>query len=279
MNCILVPTDFSEYSEWALDLATQLARKAGIKVYVLHVIEEPSAKSFGSTGEVRISNEVNLYITQLTKAVQRRMDDLVSNPKYTNVELVPQIHIGDIHESIEEHIAKHDADLVVMGTLGSSGLDELFVGSHTEKVVRYSKCPVISVPGPVDLDSMNHIAFATNLDTTCSVTDNLQEIQQLTNAKLTLLWVDTINANEAEDSMRENLEKMAQEHGLSDYDIQVTRDITAESGIMNWAEKNDINLIAMATSGRQGLAHIFSGSLAEDIVNNAQRPVWTMKLK
>ena len=71
---------------------------------------------------------------------------------------------------------------------------------------------------------------------------------------------------------------MAKEHGLSDYEIQITKDSSAESGIMNWAEENNINLIAMATRGRQGLAHIFSGSLAEDIVNNAQRPVWTMRL-
>ena len=278
MNCILVPTDFSEYAGWALDLACQIARKAGVKVYILHIIEAPTAKSFGTTGEVQLDNEEGLYVAQLTRVVKQRMNDLVSNEKYSGVELVPEIHFGETREGISEHIAKHDASLVIMGTLGSSGLEELLIGSNTEKVVRYSNCPVISVPGPVDFASMNHIVFASNLDTSCSVTDHLRELQQLADAKLTLLWVNTVHVIESEESMKENLEKMAQEHKLSSYEIRVAKDVTAESGIMNWAEENNINLIAMATHGRQGLAHIFSGSLAEDIVNNAQRPVWTMKL-
>jgi len=278
MKCILVPTDFSEYSGWAMDFAYEIARKAGVQVIALHVIEEPSAQSLGTTGEVILGNQEQLYIAQLKRVVEKRMDNLVNDEKYSGVEMVPQIHFGDTRETISAHIVKHEASLVVMGTLGSSGLEEILIGSNTEKVVRHAKCPVISVPGPTTLESINRIVFATNLDTTCSVTDSLQEIQELADAKLTLLWVNTVHAIDNEESMKENLEKMAQDHNLSNYDIQVTKDITAESGIMNYAEEHGINLIAMATHGRQGLAHIFSGSLAEDIVNNAQRPVWTMKL-
>ena len=247
-------------------------------MYVLHIIEAPTAKTLGTTGEVTLDNEEQLYIARLTRVVKDRMEQLVNDEKYSGVELEPQIHFGEPKESISEHISKHNASLVVMGTLGSSGLEEIFIGSNTEKVVRYSDCPVISVPCAVDFASMSHIAFATNLDSTCSVTDQLKEIQMLADAKLTLLWVNTVHVIESEDAMKENLEKMAQEHGLSNYEIRVAKDVSAESGIMNWAEENNINLIAMATSGRQGLAHIFSGSLAEDVVNNAERPVWTMKL-
>ncbi|MCH7512382.1 MAG: universal stress protein [Bacteroidetes bacterium] len=70
-------------------------------------------------------------------------------------------------------------------------------------------------------------------------------------------------------------------YGLSDFSAHVVKSVSAESGIMNYAEKSAADLIAMAmaTHSRHGIAHIFSGSLAEDIMNHVKKAVRTCSLR
>ena len=62
-------------------------------------------------------------------------------------------------------------------------------------------------------------------------------------------------------------------YGLSDFLAHVVKSVSVESGIMNYAEKSGADLIAMATHSRHGIAHLFSGSLSEDIVNHVKNAV------
>ena len=63
------------------------------------------------------------------------------------------------------------------------------------------------------------------------------------------------------------------------YTIDIYNDKVEEDGIIFFAQDIGANLIALATHGRSGLLHLLSGSIAEDIVNHAKRPVWTFRLK
>ena len=58
----------------------------------------------------------------------------------------------------------------------------------------------------------------------------------------------------------------------------IYNDISIESGIMNFSESISANLIGMSTHGRQGISHFFNGSISEDLVNHAKRPVITFKI-
>jgi nucleotide-binding universal stress UspA family protein len=66
-----------------------------------------------------------------------------------------------------------------------------------------------------------------------------------------------------------------QKHGLENYTMEIYNESTEEDGIIYFAEDIDADMIALATHGRTGLKHLLSGSIAEDVVNHAQRPVWT----
>lgn len=66
---------------------------------------------------------------------------------------------------------------------------------------------------------------------------------------------------------------------LQNYTINIYNDKVEEDGIIYFAQDIEADLIALATHGRTGLLHLLSGSIAEDVVNHAKRPVWTFRLK
>jgi nucleotide-binding universal stress UspA family protein len=276
MRTILVPTDFSGYSNNALDFAYHAAQKADAEIVLIHVIESMDAQSYNTMGMVETDSQINLYMNELMKTIRARMDQLVNDPKYAGVEIKTHVHYGKPYETIAESITRHQADLVVMGTLGSSGLDELFIGSNTEKVVRFSKCPVLAIPDEAKYAHVNDIVYATNLEANeLQVLAALKTIQKMIDAHIHLLWVNTPHVLSRDESMEDKLEEYASKHGLENYSVHVVKAIFAEAGIMNYADKIDAGMIALATGGRKGLAYLFSGSLAEDIVNHSARPVWT----
>jgi len=79
--------------------------------------------------------------------------------------------------------------------------------------------------------------------------------------------------------VKEYMEKFAKKLGLKNYTINIFNDITEEDGIIYFAESIDADLIAMATHGRTGFAHVLAGSIAEDVVGHAKRPVLTFVVK
>jgi hypothetical protein len=65
---------------------------------------------------------------------------------------------------------------------------------------------------------------------------------------------------------------------FKNYTINVYNDYTIEKGILNFAQHIDAGLIGMSTHGRKGISHFFNGSISEDLVNRATRPVITFKI-
>jgi nucleotide-binding universal stress UspA family protein len=66
---------------------------------------------------------------------------------------------------------------------------------------------------------------------------------------------------------------------FKNYKVHVYNDISEQEGTMNFAKDIGADMIAMGTHGRSGLAHLFSGSIAEDVVNKVECPMWTFRNK
>ena len=276
MKTILVPTDFSDYANNALNFAYNIALKTDTQIQLIHVIEAFDTQSYSTTGTMDLDPKVDLYMNEVMKVTTKRMDNIVNDPSYTDVTIISHVHYGKPYESISEAIVQHDTDLVVMGTLGSSGLDELFIGSNTEKVVRYAKFPIISVPEKAAFTSIKNIVFATNLTVEDdAVIQKLKITQSIFEARLHILWVNTLHILKNEEEMKQKLEEFAQRHMLLNYSVNVSKAIFVDAGIMNYADEINADMIAITTGGKKGIAYLFSGSLAEDVVNHSCLPVWT----
>ncbi|GAB3031295.1 universal stress protein [Natronobiforma cellulositropha] len=134
---ILLPTDGSETTDRAFDHAVDLAKTYGADLHVLYVIDATVFANDVETGT--IVEEFESVGDRVVERVARRARDAGVEPTTTAVVR------GTPHQRILEYAAEFDVDVVVMGTHGRTGLDRYLLGSVTEKVVRLSDVPVLTV--------------------------------------------------------------------------------------------------------------------------------------
>jgi len=282
MKKILVPTDFSKTSVTALEVATEIAKKSGAEITLLHVVEEATPSSYNITGEWQTNEDWSdkLFTLKLLEKAKGQLEKLVLDPRFSAVKVNGELRLGNAYHGMRTIITENKVDLVVMGTSGKSKLEEMIIGSNTERVVRHSKCPVLSVhKKPAKVDFKN-IVYATAMHKDEEVfTKIIKRTQQLYDSTIHLLRVNTPGDFQRDYVVREYMEKFAKKQGLKNYTINIFNDITEEEGIIYFAETIDADLIAMATHGRTGFAHVMAGSIAEDVVGHAKRPVLTFVVK
>lgn len=280
MKTILVPTDFSDQANYALDLAYSIAKKSGGEVKLLNVVEAPHGTSFNAMGEVAAPDGMDtVFFVQLMDRIKEQLHKLASNLKYKDINISTSVEVGNPYEHISRTIVDHDVDLVVMGTQGTSGMEEILVGSNTEKVVRRAKCPVLTVKSPVEADSIKNIVFATDMrDNHDVLIKELTKLQQLFGATIHIVAINTPANFETDRYYRKEMQKFADKHNLQNYTLNVYNDDVEEDGITYFAEDINADMIALGTHGRTGISHLLSGSIAEDLVNHAKRPVWTFNI-
>ncbi len=135
---IVFPTDFSPLSEAALEYATALARDTGASLLIVHVEEDPLAYGAGE-GFVPLPE-------WSTEALKKRLHQVV--PTDPRVKHQHRLLMGDPATMIVQLAEEEQADLIVMGTHGRSGLSRLLMGSVAEQVVRTAPCPVLTIKHP-----------------------------------------------------------------------------------------------------------------------------------
>jgi nucleotide-binding universal stress UspA family protein len=281
MRNILVPTDFSEQASNALDVAIEIGRLSNANITLLHVVDFPAlpASPLNAVGDYVSPVEDNLYAIQLLESSRTRIEQIISTVENKGVEIHSKISPGNIFSSIEEEIEDRKVDLVVMGSKGASGIDELLIGSNTEKVVRRAKCPVLTVKEKMDPFVVKDIVFATNLEEDQGlVLKHVKRFQDLFKATIHLLRINSPDHFEDTKALKKQLNDFVQRYQLHDYTTNIYNSKDKEQGIINFAEEINASIIAMGTHGRTGIAHLISGSIAEDVVNHAHRMVLTVNM-
>mgnify|MGYP001140580867 CR=1 FL=1 len=273
MKKILVPTDFSECSINALNAAIKIAKKTKAKIELVHVYDRPVI------GFVDLNIDHKKNKAMLQKA-QKTMDDMVSSMKIGKVELKSHI-LADIPltEIMDQRKFK-DVDLIVMGSQGSEGLRELFIGSNTEKVVRKSKVPILSLKEDQGSFNLKNIVLASNFYKELEgVFEQMDDFLGVFKPHYNLLKVVTPGNFETSHYSRKIMNEFASKFKLKDFSIHIYNDNNIEAGILNFAKEIEADAIVIATHGRKGIEHLINGSLAEDVVNHAITPVLSFKLK
>ncbi|WP_323757763.1 universal stress protein [Roseivirga sp.] len=281
MKTILVPIDFSEQSKHALNFAAQLARKGKLQIQAINIIEGPQSHTFNTMGEgFANESEDYFFLKQLLEKTKENMANLIGSKAYSGIDIAGSVEIGNPYQSISKAIADHKADLVVMGSKGASGIDEVLIGSNTEKVVRHAKCPVITIKSEVKLHEIQNIVLATNLrEVQSRLIEELKKLQALTGAKLHLVKINTTNDFHTQRQMQDEFVRYINDHQLANVHTAIYNETSEEEGILAYAEDVNADMIAIGTHGRTGLLHLLSGSIAEDLVNHSQIPVWTLSRK
>jgi len=205
---------------------------------------------------------------------------LVDVSKFQGIKASYEIRLGNPFRHIFSAVDDQNIDFIVMGTEGASGLSEIIIGSNTEKVVRKAKCPVLSVKKSLNENNFKDIVYATNFGSNeGDVVAALKDIQNDFGSNIHLVWINTPNDFKSDATTRPLLNKFVKEHDIKKCTTHVYSDIIAEDGIRNFAEYMNAGLIVMGTNSYTGLSRLIRGSVAEDMVNHAVRPVLTVSMK
>ena len=133
---ILLPTDFSDTAQHALDYARELAGRFGASVHLLHVVPDPM-QNWATEAMPVVSD-----LAERWKAdAERRLEEI----RLDGPQTVRAVRIGHAFVEILQYAADNAIDMIVMGTHGRGPVQHLLLGSVAEKVVRKASCPVLTV--------------------------------------------------------------------------------------------------------------------------------------
>lgn len=275
MKNILVPVDFSETSIEAFKFAINIGRKSGGKITVLHAVDLP-VMTYGASIDMPVYTYDFGLLNDLKASALSRYQKMHSQFGGGFKDIKILIEQGPAFPVIRNSIRNKRYDLVVMGTHGASGLREFFVGSNTEKVVRFSKAPVFAIRKSIPTASIKNLVFPTSLETGQSdFIYHLKLIQRFFKARLHLLYLNT-----PFNFVRDNeVQSFVKQHKLTNCTINIRHDRYERDGILSFIKEIKADLLAMPTHARKGFAHLIYGSITEDVVNHVECPIWTYALK
>lgn len=275
MKKILVPTDFSKEAEAAAKVATDFAKKFNYEIHLLHMVDLPTDKVDG----------IKQYTSEIPEAIyfmklaSKQFEELLNKDFFDGVTVHNSVKTDSTFEGINETAKELDIDLIMMGSQGASGFKEIFVGSNTEKVVRTSDVPVLVIKNTENEFKADNIIFATDFKIE-SRPSYLKAVEFAKNfdSKIHLLLVNTPNNFTSSSVAKKRIEIFIADTNYTNHTIHTHNDDSIEKGIRNFADEIDADVIGISTHGRQGISHFFNGSIGEDIVNHAVRPVITFKI-
>ncbi|WP_291865948.1 universal stress protein [Maribacter sp.] len=273
MKKIIVPIDFSEQSENALKVAVSLAKKHDSEVLALHMLE---------LNQAMISSEGGMHPEQTVfflKLAEKRFNAFLSKDYLKDVKLTPIIKHFKVFSEVNEVASENKADLIIMGSHGTDGLKEIFVGSNAEKVVRNADIPVLVIKKEhVDFKIDNFVFACDFKEESLVAYKKAKDFADMLKAKLELVFINTpgddfLSTSDAYKRINTFLRK-----GGIGAEVKIYNDYSVEKGILNYSDNSGADIIGIPTHGRKGLSHFFMGSIGEDIANHSNVPVVTFRI-
>ncbi|MDQ3394115.1 MAG: universal stress protein [Bacteroidota bacterium] len=280
MKNILVPTDFSEISDYGLHVAVQIAKKINAKVHLLHLVAPPTGNTFAVTGDVTktYAYEEDRFVAQLLRVNKEQLEKIAAAHASDGINMDIVMKVQPWQEGILEVINSLHIDLVVMGTSGETSFTEYFVGNHTEQVIKISHRPVITVRDYFTKYEIKNIVLATDLEIEAiDAIGRIKRFAEVLHAKIHLLHVRT-NEKHTVAETEAALRNFADTHHISNYTTNVIKHSDEVEGIRKFSRANKADLIALITHGRSGLMHMLSSSVSEDLVKEANIPIMTINM-
>ncbi|MBS1661000.1 MAG: universal stress protein [Bacteroidetes bacterium] len=175
MKKILVPTDFSPCAENALDFAIQSARLLPAEITLLHAVDLLSTSQIDYLG-------VSLEFKQVQwKEDEKKLEEIKENiAKTHNIDIQTRLVASSLKDAIHESSKYGNFDLIVMGTLGASGLKETLWGSNTADAITVSEIPIMAIPHDYKWKKPEKFLLATgNFEKDSAILDRIFELAAL----------------------------------------------------------------------------------------------------
>ncbi len=287
---ILFPTDFSEGAEQAFPQAASLADWHDAELHILNVTGRHRHDYETTRENFPVPTErLEAWLGQASKGG-------TGWPDLEGLSITQrQIESAVPAETILSYATEETVDLVVMGTHGRRGADRMLFGSVTEEVVRKAPCPALTVRQGADVaprQAVRRVLVPVDFsDATETAVRHAREIAQTYGAEIDLIHVveEPIYPNvygvdpvefptqEVVERVEAQLADLAREEiGFEHVMVEAAVGPPA-TGILDYIEKNEVDLVVLATHGRTGFERVLMGSVTERVLRRSPKPVFVVK--
>lgn len=256
---ILLATDGSEYSEGAIKEAIYLAKSCIEKLSVIYVLRV----------NPELETEGQKIVEKMEVAAREHLDRIRKMAAQDNVECEVIVRRTDQpYKAIVEEAGKIDADAIVMGRRGRTGLKKVLMGSVTAKVIGYSPCKVLVVPKDSEI-KVDNIMIATDGSKYCEAAEReaISMSKRCHPGVKKTLALSVAPTDSDLPRVRANVERvkeMAREQGV---EIETLTTVGRRyEMILKTAREKNADIIVMGTYGRTGIEKLLMGSVSERVV-------------
>jgi nucleotide-binding universal stress UspA family protein len=259
----LVPTDFSLSANNAGRFASSLAQATNSDMIVIHIIEPykgPKGTDLGD-GKKKALNQLYQWKQNLQKEYK--------------VKIYDEIKIGILKEEIILAAKNNKADLIIMGTVGSSGLDKLIWGSNTVHVIKKSQIPVLAIPKNINFSIPSKIVFATDYNNS-DINDlrQLSNLAQYFNAEIKVIHVsEHITEADGYLSLEQYFSDLVKNNlSYSNISFDTIQNSNTIKGLRLFLKEEKADIFALAIRKRNIFQQLFGKSMTEEFLFKIKIP-------
>jgi nucleotide-binding universal stress UspA family protein len=274
MKKILVPTDFSKNAYAALFYVTKLFSDEALQITILHSFGEEVGKL---TSRVDIGRSENI-IEKLYRQSDEDGEQLVHKIKLDSSKVAHNFEVistpATLSKTINKLVSTEGIDLVVMGSKGRTGAEDVLVGSTTVKITKSLEgCPLLIVPREVDFVVPTNIAFATDYNDFYQLS-KLRPIVRLVrqyNSNIHMLHVGS--ENELDAKQQQNLEQYRND--LTEYDTEfhfIPKKENISKTLHNFIDSNKMDLLALVYHKHAFLKQLFREPVVSRVGKHTHTP-------
>ena len=274
MQSILVPTDFSDNALPAMRMAISLADKADLRLIFLHVADPIKP----GDAEAKIAQ---IAKAKLTETVEELYADMQLPFFPEKVEFEVRISFL-IHESIIE-ASNGQADLIIMGTRGASGVKRVLMGSNAVGVIEKSNCPVLTIPVGYEVKPVRTVAYASDLVKIEEEMPQIISFARVFEAQVDVFHVFPVHPHEIDIEhldnhlFLENLKTVYHYEKINLHFVNTGKENRLAEGIEIYIKCYKPDVVATVMKKRGWLDKILDSSKTEELVFQSKIPLLALK--
>jgi nucleotide-binding universal stress UspA family protein len=266
MKKIIVPTDFSDNAKKALDVAVEIARRSQGEIVVFNAYDLPYSQNVMTTALLDVMKENS----------ENGLEIISETLKDSGVKFRTEARLGNPIRAVKDLVQKESADLVVLGTKGASGIEEVLIGSNAASILHAVKAPVLAIPEKGTIDDWKEIVYAIDLNHKGEeeALKHLRSLALLFNSKISVVHVQREGDKELK-VIDKHFYAKALEGIELDYHV-IDEDGDVEKTILDFAEANQKDIIVLLARKYGFLQGIFHNSMTSKVAYHSKLPFMTL---
>lgn len=268
MKTLLLPTDFSENAKKATDFAISLYGDEQSYFILLNSYERPR------TGQSMMKSIVDILRNDSKRGLKKEYKRLNQKFNQENMDIEFLSENGELINSINSALKKHQLDMIFVGSKGENELEEIILGSNTARIIKNIDAPIMVIPATAEFQKPNKIVFASDLKeiTNDEILKPLLEIAKKYDAEVMILHVEKGN----------NIDRMTAEANLKEYLKEVkhsfhyVENTDIPKGIEAFLERQHVDYLSVIKRKGTLIENIFHQSLTKKIALSAKHPLLVM---